>query len=660
MPKLMNLLDRSAPPIPSAQRPIPPPVPSERPAQPAPEAIRSPSPGSESDDELTGPASETPVREAPPPIPVGSRPDPHTPVQSPPLPKRTSYIGGASETAPPPPPSSLERRTSRVPPIPGSVPAMSPAQSRAPPPPPPTSGPPSRQPTFNEASRHDDEEGETEYEGDYDTDIAPGATHKDALKSHARESSLDESTTADDRSLRSPGLPPSGPPPLPSTAAPRAVPPPPPTQPPRRSVDAPRAVPPPVPSTKGPAADDDDDYDPYRYAASPPRGVPPVPRAPASSAAPPPAFVPPPPPPPRQEDPASDDDNEDDDLYSSPPPRKSTDRPSQAPPAPPSERQPPPPPPSQAPPPHERYLPPPPPPPSAAAPVPTQPTSRKSLDVSRLPLGSARRSMDQPRPSTDTGFIANDVDLSHGTQWWTQPNAPPPVFQNRKDVLFEVEESTSSKRGGKATVTKDVYVLFQDYSQTIVSVQFDARDPADVSLEQRHEGPPKPLRQDQLENAHSLLGQRIADDVASKQNTVVGDGTPHGLIYELLRPHRSALSPVGTRSYGALVYANLANASVQQHDEIRPGDIISFRNAKFEGKHGPMHAKYKMEVGKPDHVGIVSDWDGTKKKVRAYEQGRENKKVKLESFRVGDLRSGEVRVWRVMSRGWVGWEGESN
>jgi len=79
------------------------------------------------------------------------------------------------------------------------------------------------------------------------------------------------------------------------------------------------------------------------------------------------------------------------------------------------------------------------------------------------------------------------------------------------------------------------------------------------------------------------------------------------------------------------------------HDEIRPGDIISIRNAKFQGKHGPMHAKYSMEVGKPDHVAIVAEWDGVKKKVRAWEQGRESKKVKQESFRLDDLRSGEDR-----------------
>lgn len=264
--------------------------------------------------------------------------------------------------------------------------------------------------------------------------------------------------------------------------------------------------------------------------------------------------------------------------------------------------------------------------------------------------------MDTPRPSGQHDHIAQDVDLAEGSQWWTHPNTPPPAFQNRPDVLYEMEESTTAKRGGKTMISRDVYVLFIDYSQTVITARFDANNPADVSLEQRHEPPPARLRQDQLEAAHAQFGQRIAQDSESKQNTTVGDGTPQALILELLKPHTSVLKPIGTRAYGALVYANLANASVQQFDEIRPGDIISLRNAKFEGKHGGLHQKYKMEAGKPDHVGVVVDWDGTKKKIRAWEQGRESRKVKMESFRVGDLRSGEVRVWRVMPRGWVGWE----
>ena len=308
------------------------------------------------------------------------------------------------------------------------------------------------------------------------------------------------------------------------------------------------------------------------------------------------------------------------------------------------------------PPPQERAAPPPPPSREAAPPQPPRVPPRQSLDVNRGPPPT-RRSTDLARMSLDSGFVANDVDLGRNTFWWAQPRTLPPPFQGRKDILCEAEESTSTTQDGKPSVAKDVYVLFQDYSQTIVRAQFNAQDPADVTLEQRHEPPPSRLRQDQLEEAHEQFGRRIYEAVASKRETVVGDGSPQALIQELLKPFADALPPVGTRAYGAVVYGNLANASTQQNDEIRPGDILTLRNAKFQGKHGAMHAKYSMEVGKPDHVAVVAEWDGTKKKVRAWEQGRESKKVKLESFKLDDLRSGEVKVWRVMPRSWVGWTG---
>ncbi|KAF2257876.1 hypothetical protein CC78DRAFT_527159 [Lojkania enalia] len=623
------------PPIPTADRPVPPPVPSA--ARPPPPPARSPSPGSESGDELTeAPASASASASVSvPALPRAT--SPHHP------PKRVPY--DESDETP---------EESRVTVIP-----MSPSSSRPPPPPPPAGAPPSRQPTMDgKPTGLDRSAGESEYEGDYDTDIAPGATHKDALKAHARDSSHDDSTIADE-TPRSPTGPP-GVPPLPPSA-PRAVPPPPPPQhpPSRASMDAPRAAPPPppIPPAKREFEDDGEEYDPYRYTASPPRAVPPTPRAalPPPQAHPPPPQPQPPPPPQNRPPPPSMppmppsipptsqqqyEDSSDDDLYSAPPPRKSHDRPPPPPPqAPPHQHRPPPPP-------QERAAPPPPPEPSQP---PRTSTGRKSLDVNRA-MHQPRTSMDQPRSSASQEFIADDIDLGASSHWWTQPNMPPPSLSNRKDILIEMDESREG-----SIVEKAVYVLYIDYSQTVITAQFEAHNVSDVQLEQRHEPPPGRLRQDQLEAAHDTFGSRIAKDVESKQNTVVGDGTPHGLITELLRPYSTALRPVSTRSFGALVYANLGNASTQQYDEIRPGDIISFRNAKFQGKHGAMHAKYSTDVGKPDHVGVVAEWDGSKKKVRVWEQGRESRKVKVEGFRVGDLRSGEVRVWRVMGRGWVGW-----
>lgn len=266
--------------------------------------------------------------------------------------------------------------------------------------------------------------------------------------------------------------------------------------------------------------------------------------------------------------------------------------------------------------------------------------------------------MDHSRNLNEQEYIASDVDLGISSKWWIHSKGLPPIFRDRNDILYEFEESTASAKN-TSTVSKSLYILFRDYSQTIIDVEFDARNVQDVRLEQRHEQPPPRLREDQLEEAHSKIGLRLSDAVTTKQNTVVGDGSPQALILDLLNSMPSVLKPVGTRAYGALVYANRANATVEQHDEIRAGDIVTLRNAKLQGKHGPMHQKYSIEVGKPDHVGIVVDWDGTKKKIRAWEQGRESKKVKIESYKIGDLKIGEVRVWRLMSRSWVGWGSNS-
>lgn len=470
----------------------------------------------------------------------------------------------------------------------------------------------------------DSEEEVTEYDGDYDTDIASSAKHKDALRSHGRNSSLDEESTLTDESY---GKPPSEEvsgrtaPPLPPTTAPRDVPPLPPqtaARVPRQSAEMPRGAPPPVPPPKQPL---EEDYDPFRYSGAQNK----LDLQTTSLQSP-------------------SEEAEEDDLYDATP----VNTRAVLPPAP-AERgaigaQPPP-----------------------ASPQLPFPASQQSSDLNRA-KSQARRSMEQSRPGGEHGFIASDIDVGQGSYWWAQENVLPPSLQNRQDILYEIESSTSTQRGGKAMVSKDVYVLYMDYSQSTITATFDATEAHNVTFEQRHERPPPALRQDQLESASLQFGTRIADAAQSRQNNTVGDGSPNAFVLDLIKSLAATgvLAPIGTRAYGALVYANLANASTQQYDEIRPGDVVTFRNAKFAGHKGTMHAKYATEAGRPghDHAGIVIDWDGTKKKIRVWEQGREEAKgakkgggkVHEESYKVGDLKSGEVRVYRVMGRSWVGWD----
>lgn len=561
-------------------------------------------------------------------------------------PKPPSLPPAAPPRAVPPPPpvrtDSSDDGPRTAPPVP-----MSPTspQSRAPPPPPPGL-PPRRTPTqssLHPSAQEESEEEVTEYEGDYDTDIASGAKHKAALKSHQRVPSYDDGALSDDGARqpispqartvppipitapRDVPLPPlqTAPRPRESVESPRAAPPPVPfpqaAPRPRESVDFPRAAPPPVPQPQSPV--ERDDYDPYRYSAGPLSGPPIM----TSSM--------------RKQTEEFDND------YTEPPRIQQ-----------PPERAAPPPPPS------ERAVPPPP----AAAPAYHEPdpasmsgglsAPKRSTELGRSNTVS-RRSTDVSRPSMDHGFIAADVDLAQGSMWWTQENNPPPSLRNRNDVLWEIESSTTQKRGGRASVSRDVYVLYQDYSQTTINATFDASEPSHVAFEQNHERPPNPPRKDQLENAWESFGVQIAKGAEKALGSTIGEGTAQEFVLSLIRPMAPALLPIGTRAYGALVYANLANASTQQFDEIRAGDIMTFRNAKFAGHKGGLHQKYSQDV--PQHVAVVIDWDGTKKKIRVWEQGNQEKgkraKVRDESYRVLDLKSGEVRVWRVMPRSYVNW-----
>ena len=497
--------------------------------------------------------------------------------------------------------------------------------ARPPPPPLPTAPPPSRHSGEMSKDSKSDTEGEvTEYEADYDTDLANKVAHKVSLKHHNHHHSTrtGEGEEEDVTPLPSPTLvtPPS---------LPRAIPPPPPLAPPRskrQSLDMPRAPPPPPPLPPPPPAvppqeirrygdgdsnseSEESDYSQDQPPPPPPHQVPITPIQVVPHSLPVAHPLPPPPPPPL------------------PPP----------PPVPPSDY--------------------------SAESVPRRSFgsgTRPSMDAMRQPSSSTipptRRSIDLNRPSMSE-YIARDVDLNEYSQWWKYPARIPPVFENRqRELTFELEEnSTTSRTTGRVTITREIYILFHDYSQTVVTVCFDRDDPGNANIEQRHESPPPQLRQDQLESYHAKHGANIYDGAVVRTNTVVGDGDAYTFIKELFSLVPNALKPIGNRSYGALVYANLANASVQLFDEIRPGDVVTFRNARFQGHKGGLHQKYAIEVGKPDHVAVVMDWDGTKKKVRVFEQGREKGKVKVDGFKIGDLKSGEVKVWRVVGREWVGW-----
>ena len=158
----------------------------------------------------------------------------------------------------------------------------------------------------------------------------------------------------------------------------------------------------------------------------------------------------------------------------------------------------------------------------------------------------------------------------------------------------------------------------------------------------------------ELEIRHEQIGTQIAALAESKIGTCVGSGMPFAFIEDVLHTVGDCLPSPGRRSHGVFIYSNLGNSSIKQSDEIRPGDIVSFRHAIFQA-HGGLRGKVITEVGKPDHVAIVQEWNGIKKKLKVVEQRGEQRRVSQNSYKLSDLKSGEVHVFRPMPRSWVDW-----
>lgn len=256
--------------------------------------------------------------------------------------------------------------------------------------------------------------------------------------------------------------------------------------------------------------------------------------------------------------------------------------------------------------------------------------------------------------------LPTTIDLSQETgSWWLSPEGVPRALLARRDVRYEVEEQVLHKRGGRSVTVRDIYVLFSDYSQEVITVEFAAgveQQPAQKAavFTNKITAPPAP-HSEQLEAAYEHYGQRVLD-VALRAGAGVTAGT--GFVESVVQQVSGALGSVGGTVFGFAVYLNRNNATVRQFDEVRAGDIVTLRYAKFSGHKGGLHQKYSVEAGRSGETasGIITEYDATKRKVRVLmaEEGGSGK-LKTESFRINDLKNGEVKVFRVVGRDHVGW-----
>lgn len=281
---------------------------------------------------------------------------------------------------------------------------------------------------------------------------------------------------------------------------------------------------------------------------------------------------------------------------------------------------------------------------------PTSPGSPKQgSGFPSTPQTTSKRAPVVPAPSTPVDKIVRRtttrssvgggdprIDLALESLWFTRPNAIPPTVDT-KNVAVEVERSQFNKRG-REVVTHDVYFLYPDLSQIQVNIYYETSHPEGATGSQNYIPPPK-LDENKLVQYSSTIGANIVGAVTGKSIQPTFD-----FVAATVSQVKGALHPING-SFGIVIYENFSNSSVHQIESIRPGDIAVLKDAAFQGHKGPLQ-KYHKNID--NGVYVVQSWDGNKKKLHVFD----NKK---ESFKLSDLHSGVVRIFRVIDRSYVGW-----
>ncbi|KAG6919231.1 hypothetical protein DXG01_008027 [Tephrocybe rancida] len=206
---------------------------------------------------------------------------------------------------------------------------------------------------------------------------------------------------------------------------------------------------------------------------------------------------------------------------------------------------------------------------------------------------------------------------------------------------------------------------------SIPSSSIEFSTPADISLTWPEDSsppapvppvpsPPKPsaavdipLSSDDLMIVWGRVGVQICEVATTlydkSKKSLVGDGTYDGFIRTVLNEVPNAAMPTSNASYGYLVYAQTGSAVQKRASDIMPGDILVLQDAKLKGHKGLQSYHQNVGIGQP-LVGVVSEFEPKKSKVRLFQANQHvgQQTVEAVSYRLEDLKSGTVKVFRVL------------
>ncbi len=160
--------------------------------------------------------------------------------------------------------------------------------------------------------------------------------------------------------------------------------------------------------------------------------------------------------------------------------------------------------------------------------------------------------------------------------------------------------------------------------------------------------------------AEETVGSKVVKFCKDKVGQTVGGGECAHLAVEALRAADAKLQSDFTDSpnkgdyvWGDLIYLHAKKAGAKDEYEgavkdMKPGDIMQFRDAKFAGP-APNGGTYSRES--PHHTAVVAEIKEAGKVIVVFEQNiAEVRKVMKTTYRLAHLREGWVRVYRPVAK----------
>ncbi len=106
------------------------------------------------------------------------------------------------------------------------------------------------------------------------------------------------------------------------------------------------------------------------------------------------------------------------------------------------------------------------------------------------------------------------------------------------------------------------------------------------------------------------------------KKSLIGDGTYPGFVLAVLGNVPNAVSPgpnAAAEAFGHLIYMQTAGTVNRRLTDIMPGDLISFVDAKLKGHKGLHHYSQTVGTGGEFVIGVVSEFETKKSKVKVYQ-----------------------------------------